>query len=226
MCNDNCLDWAKRNLTRREVRGRKTIEIGAYNVNGSLRRIIEAMEPGEYLGIDIRHGPGVDLICRAEEVVGRFGRNHFDLVICTCVLEHIREWRTAVSALKQVCKPGGLILIIVPFCWSFHAYPSDYWRYAPNDLEEIFADCEILNLDQDPTPQSLIYAKIRKPASFVERNLSDFCLHSIIADKRIEKCQWWHFFTPRFVGLTWVYHYKRVRSRMFEKLMHLTASAS
>ena len=57
MCNSACIEFGVRNLTFEEVTGKKIIEIGSYDVNGSLRPIIEAWgNPDEYVGVDIIDG--------------------------------------------------------------------------------------------------------------------------------------------------------------------------
>lgn len=45
-----------------------------------MRGDIVALGPAEYVGIDIRPGPGVDVLCEAGDLVERFGGNAFDLV--------------------------------------------------------------------------------------------------------------------------------------------------
>lgn len=110
MCDANCIIFGATNLTKAEVEGKKIIEVGSYDVNGSLRPIVENWNPAEYIGVDIEHGPGVDIICPAENLVEKFGINKFDLVISTCALEHIKNWGEAISNIKNICKPNGVIL--------------------------------------------------------------------------------------------------------------------
>lgn len=64
----------------------------------------------------------------------------FDAVLLTEVLEHVPD---PVSALKEqwrILKPGGRILITVPFVWHLHELPNDYARYAPAALERFAAE--------------------------------------------------------------------------------------
>lgn len=84
MCNANGIVFGVKNLNLEEIKGKKIIEVGAYDVNGSLRPIIESWaEPAEYIGVDIVRGPGVDVVCMAEKMINVFGKERFDIVICT-----------------------------------------------------------------------------------------------------------------------------------------------
>jgi len=184
MCNVNCIKWGAKNLTTEDVRGKRVIEVGSYDVNGSLRYIVELLGPAEYIGVDIMKGPGVDIICPAENLVERFGKESFDVVISTCVLEHVRRWKESVSNLKNICKPDGIILIIAPSHWTFHEFPYDFWRYKKKDMENIFSDFDILAIEEDSHLPSLVYVKIKKPEKFTEKDLSDYKLYSVVCNKR------------------------------------------
>ncbi len=185
MCNVNCIRWGARNLSYEEIKGRKVIEVGSYDVNGSLRYIVELLQPEEYVGVDIVEGLGVDIICPVENLVEKFGEESFDIVISTCLLEHIRDWRRAVSNIKNVCKTNGIIMIIVPSVMPYHSYPNDFWRFSKEDMANIFRDCEILAIEEDSQPLSNVYCKAIKPNEFIEEDLSEHALYSIVVNKRI-----------------------------------------
>jgi len=183
----DCIRWGARNLSEEEVKGKRVIEVGSYDVNGSLRYVVELLKPTEYVGVDIVEGPGVDIICSVENLLQEFGKESFDIVLSTCTLEHIRDWKKAVSNIKNICKPNGIILIIVPSDWPFHVYPYDFWRYKKEDIQDIFSDCDILLLDEDLHTPSLVYGKMRKPSEFTEKDLSAYQLHSVILNKRVRE---------------------------------------
>ena len=162
------------------------IEVGSRDINGSLRSIIESMGPIEYVGVDAVPGPGVDRVCEVDNIARLFGENSFDLVVSTEVLEHVRNWRSAVSTLKAVCKRNGLLILTTRSVgFPYHGYPSDFWRYEPEDLQEIFSDMEILEIERDRKAVPGVFAKIRKPADFEERSTSNYQLYSIIAGGRV-----------------------------------------
>lgn len=185
MCDVNCIRWGARNLSYEEIKGRRVIEVGSYDVNGSLRYIVELLQPEEYVGADIVEGSGVDIICPVENLVEKFGKESYDIVISTSLLEHIRDWRRAVSNIKNVCKTNGIIIIIVPSVMPYHSYPHDFWRFNKEDMAYIFRDCEILALEEDCQPLSNVYGKVKKPNEFIEEDLAEYALHSIVVNKRI-----------------------------------------
>ncbi|HBG78406.1 MAG TPA: methyltransferase type 11 [Phycisphaerales bacterium] len=184
MCNISCIDFGKACIKKEEVKGKAVIEIGSYNVNGSLRSIIEALEPDSYIGIDIESGPGVDQICEAEDITKTFGYNRFDMVICTEVLEHVKNWQSVIHNIKSVIKPGGILLITTRSRgFVYHGFPADFWRYEKSDMEFIFSDFDIEALESDPIDPGVFF-KARKPVNFIENKLENYKLYSIIQGRR------------------------------------------
>ncbi|MFZ5998464.1 MAG: class I SAM-dependent methyltransferase [Nitrospirota bacterium] len=187
MCNVSGIIFGVKNLTKEEVQGKRVLEIGSYDANGSLRPILETWQPAEYVGVDIEKGPGVDVICKVEDIIREFGKENFDVVISTEVIEHVLDWRKALSNMKNICKPDGIILITTrSYGYPFHPTPCDFWRYESEDMENIFSDCELISLEKDPRDPG-IFIKIRKPMQFVEKDLSHYELYSMVVNKRVRE---------------------------------------
>lgn len=114
-------------LYRNEVEGKSVLEVGSYNVNGSVRGLVMAYQPASYLGIDIAEGPGVDKVCPVTD--------HYqvhDLVISTEMLEHAQNWQ---GSLRAMCDNTGETLILTARGPGFPYHnPPDYWRFRPHDL--------------------------------------------------------------------------------------------
>jgi len=139
----------------------------------------------EYVGVDIQAGPGVDEICEASRLVERFGSEAFDIVVSTELLEHVQEWRSVVSNMKRVLRPGGALLMTTrSIGYPFHAAPFDFWRYEPDDLRIVFADFEIATLERDPTYPG-VFLRATRPVDFVERATADVALYSVLRRQRV-----------------------------------------
>jgi len=54
----------------------------------------------------------------------------FDAAICSELLEHVPEPMAVVEEIYRVLKPGGVVLICVPFLYPMHPDPFDYGRYT------------------------------------------------------------------------------------------------
>lgn len=186
MCNAYCILFGAINLKFEEIKGKKVIELDSHDVNGSLRSLIEFYQPKEYIGVDIKEGPGVDLICKAEDIVEKLGQESFDVILSTEMLEHVRDWRRVVHNIKNICKTDGIILITTrSYGCPYHDHPYDFWRYELDDMKYIFSDCVIEKLQSDPAKG--IFIKVKKALNFIEKDLSDYELYSILYNKRVRE---------------------------------------
>ena len=185
MCNVAGVVFAATHLQREEVAGRRVIEVGARNVNGSLRPMLEAWKAAEYVGVALEPGPGVDVIASAEQLVATFGEGRFDVLVSSEVIEHVRDWRAVLSNCKRVHAPGGLILITTRSPgYPNNAFPHDFWRYDQADMRVLFADFELLALQDDPTRPG-VFLKARKPLEWVEADMSGHALYSVVTGSRV-----------------------------------------
>ena len=184
MCNPACLDFGQKRLDPEELAGRSVLEVGSFNVNGSLRSYVEDCRPRCYIGVDIRKGPGVDEVCDVSELTSRFGRHEFDVVLCTEVLEHVRDWRAAVRELTAVLRPGGTLLMTTRSTgFPVHAYPFDYWRYELDDIPRIFPGMRIERLESDPYAPG-VFLLARKEFVPDDYRIDDYELYSIVRSRR------------------------------------------
>lgn len=175
-----------KNLKKEEIEGKRIIEVGSRDVNGSLRPLIESYRPNEYIGADITKGSGVDIICDIKDLISRFGEKSFDVIISTELLEHVKDWKLAIHNIKSVCRINGIILLTTrSYGFKYHGYPYDFWRYEIEDMKCIFQDCVIEKLEKDTEKGVLV--KVIKPENFVEQDLSQYSLYSIVLNRRIKE---------------------------------------
>ncbi|MGE9296157.1 MAG: class I SAM-dependent methyltransferase [Puniceicoccales bacterium] len=190
--------FGARFLTPDKVAGKRIVDVGACDFNGSIRPLLESYGPAEYIGVDVLEGPSVDRVMDANNLVAEFGSDSFDIVICMEMMEHTPDWRKSLSAIKGVCKPGGVIVMTTPALGHpYHGYPDDYWRYSEDDWRTLFQDCEVLAVETDPTGPGTC-AFVRKPENFHEADLSQVQLHSMVAGERITSLQPVHWDSKNF----------------------------
>lgn len=63
-----------------------------------------------------------------------------DGVICKEVLEHVDDPFRAMEEIYRVMKPGGLLLLTLPFLEPYHASPGsyhDYWRFTRTGVGQL-----------------------------------------------------------------------------------------
>lgn len=117
-------------LMRKCLRGR-ILDVGCGK--GEARRWLG--EHTEYVGLDNRPGPGVSVVGDAQALP--FGDETFDGVLCASALEHVVDERQAIAELYRVVKPGGTVLITLPFLLHYHQDPEDYRRLTKPGLTDL-----------------------------------------------------------------------------------------
>lgn len=89
-----------------------------------------------HVGADVpttMHGlTQLDVACNALNLP--FSDASFDSVLCTEVLEHVPEPLQALYEIARVLKPGGVLLLTVPFSEQLHEEPYDFFRYTHHGL--------------------------------------------------------------------------------------------
>jgi len=86
----------------------RVMEFGAFDINGSPRGVFSMAQ--EYVGLDWRPGPGVDVVSLAHEYDGH-PDGYFDTVVSTEMLEHDPFWRESVARMVALVRPGGCLVL-------------------------------------------------------------------------------------------------------------------
>jgi SAM-dependent methyltransferase len=106
-------------------------EFGSFQVSGQegsagLRLIF----PGrEYVGADIREGPGVDKVLDLHKI--DLPSQSVGSVLCIDTLEHVEYPHKALEEIYRILLPFGMTVISSVMDFGIHNYPNDYWRFTP-----------------------------------------------------------------------------------------------
>ena len=84
--------------------------------------------------VDWAPGDYIDLACDLSQPLP-FESGRFDTIILSDVLEHMPDPELVWREMTRVLAPMGKVIMNVPFYYSVHAHPHDYYRYTNFALE-------------------------------------------------------------------------------------------
>lgn len=132
----------------------RILDVGSFNVNGIYKGLFDCPN-WEYVGLDIKEGPNVDIVVDVNGEWQNVKDESFDVVISGQALEHIElPWVTC-KTIQRVLKTDGLCIIIVPWIHAIHRYPVDCWRILPDGMSAMmtkwcnFSQMECFNSEED-----------------------------------------------------------------------------
>lgn len=100
----------------------------------------------ELFTVELYHGLDIDSeVTRARGVAEFFydgtifpiDSGQYDAILCNQVLEHVFNPDEFLAEIRRVLKPGGKMLLTVPFVWDEHEQPYDYARYSSFGLRAL-----------------------------------------------------------------------------------------
>lgn len=75
------------------------------------------VQPGCTLVVDVRSMPEIP-------------DGTYDCVFCSTVLEHVDDYQAGLREMTRILKPGGVLLLGLPFGYPLHGAPNDFWRFT------------------------------------------------------------------------------------------------
>ncbi|MGI8624271.1 MAG: methyltransferase domain-containing protein [Solirubrobacteraceae bacterium] len=92
-----------------------------------------------HFGIDVVDGPEVDAVI---DPAGSWPvvDEEFDVVLCTQVLEHVGDLELTLRELVRSVRPGGEVIVTVPFIFHEHNSPHDYRRFSRHGARSLLDD--------------------------------------------------------------------------------------
>ena len=104
----------------------------------------------DWTGLDMQAGPNVAVVRDIVNDVAPQGmRGVYSTVVCAEVLEHVKYPDAALLFCFDVLRPGGKLIITVPFAFPIHNFPDDYWRYTPSGLRLLLTEAGFVDIETD-----------------------------------------------------------------------------
>ena len=130
-------------------------EFGSLQVPGQERfaDLRPFFQDKEYIGADIREGPGVDVILDLHDI--GLPAESVGTVLILDTLEHVEFPRKSIQNLHEILKPHGILIMSSVMNFPIHDYPHDYWRFTPQGFKSLmnhfpFSFVESLGIPEFP----------------------------------------------------------------------------
>ncbi|MFH1048212.1 MAG: methyltransferase domain-containing protein [Patescibacteria group bacterium] len=116
---------------KHDISKRKMLDIGAQN--SPYKKYFTKLD---YYSQDIEQNSNgsIDFVGDINEGLDMIKDNSFDYILCTQVLEHIREPKKAFQEFYRILKPNGKIFLTTHLCFEEHMIPFDYFRFTKYGL--------------------------------------------------------------------------------------------
>jgi SAM-dependent methyltransferase len=134
-------------------------EFGALQLEGLVASAdLRPFFPGkEYVGCDMREGPGVDRVLNLHDIDQPSGS--VGTVISLDTMEHVEFPHKAMEEIHRILKPDGIAIISSVLEFRIHATPYDYWRFTPDGFRSIlspFASSFVGYAGKDRFPHTVV----------------------------------------------------------------------
>lgn len=136
----------------------------------------------DYIGVDYPgtavalYGTRPDVFADARELP--FGDGSVDGIILKDVLEHVDGPQAALRECARIARPGGILVLWMPFMYPVHDAPHDYQRFTGYGLETYLREAGF-----DIARTSSLLAPMETAGLLASLALADSC-EQIIARKR------------------------------------------
>jgi SAM-dependent methyltransferase len=127
-------------LARERVLGGKILEVGSGGRETNKKRFAVGANHFWRSDISFYPKPRLDILCDCTQMP--FLTGSLDALVCSEVLEHIPDILKAIAEITRILKPGGHLVLTVPFLFPLHGVTkekcADFWRLTPGNLQAIF----------------------------------------------------------------------------------------
>lgn len=147
-------------LEEHRVLSRITLSGSVLDVGGDSRSDYRTHIKGDpvYTCINIDDRAGADIIHNLEQPLP-IADASFDHALLINVLEHIDNAEQLLVEAARVVRPGGQVIVVVPFLFPYHPSPRDFRRFTPDALKEMVERAELTLTSLEPLGSGVFAAR-------------------------------------------------------------------
>ena len=101
-----------------------------------------------------------------------FKKNSFNIALLLQVLEHVDDPLKVIHEAARVLKPGGVLILSVPFFYPLHDMPYDFGRYTETALKSFISEAS-LNLLKITAQGSFLEFWLQMMNTFLVKRIND-----------------------------------------------------
>lgn len=116
--------------------GGTVLDLGSKSTSASYYRFLRVQPETRIILTDLF--PGESILQLDVEKEFPLADGSIDAILAFNLFEHVFDTRTPPAEAHRVLRPGGRVLLVVPFLHQFHPDPDDFWRYTPSSLRRIW----------------------------------------------------------------------------------------
>jgi SAM-dependent methyltransferase len=110
--------------------------------------------------VDIDPARKPDIVADAQNLP--FADGEFSFVLCTEMLEHVKNPFAVEREIHRVTSSGGTLILSTRFVYPLHDTPHDYWRFTKYGLSELFKGWTIIEIVPETRNFSTIAALLQR----------------------------------------------------------------
>jgi SAM-dependent methyltransferase len=98
-----------------------------------------ALQGFRTVAVEVYPYPEIDVVCDLTRV-NPFLPHSFDAILLLNVLEHVYDTHALMQTLADLLKPGGHLIVAIPFMVKLHQAPVDFVRFTHFALQKLAVD--------------------------------------------------------------------------------------
>jgi len=121
----------------------KVLNIGS---GGAFGKLINLVNKFDVVNIDFDENKKPDILF--DIMSAPLKDNLFHSIFFLEVLEHVKNPFKAIEEIKRLLKPGGELILSVPFVYPEHDIPHDYFRFTKYGIKLLLKDFDIIKIEK------------------------------------------------------------------------------